>query len=147
VSRVSIVNFNGHVLLDSYVRPEARVTNFLTAVSGITPQRIKTAPTLQELKPRIAALLRDKVIVGHSIHNDFEALEYQSHPDKLVRDISLFSRYKLGGKRTKLQTLAAEHLQVAIQGADHNSVEDARAALGLYIQSKAQIDSELKFRN
>lgn len=143
---MSIVNFNGHVLLDSYVRPKERVTNFLTDVSGITPQRIKTAPTLDELKPRIAALLKDKVIVGHSIHNDFEALEYMAHPTKLVRDISLFSKYKYNGKRTKLQTLAADHLQASIQGCDHNSVEDARAALGLYIKMKQQIDNELKFK-
>lgn len=44
LARISIVNYNGHVLLDTYVNPKRKVINFLTWVSGIQPQHIKTAP-------------------------------------------------------------------------------------------------------
>jgi RNA exonuclease 4 len=37
LARVSIVNYNGHVLYDKYVRPEDSVTDYRTWVSGITP--------------------------------------------------------------------------------------------------------------
>jgi RNA exonuclease 4 len=57
-SRASIVNFNGHVLYDSYIKPEQRITNFLTPVSGITPQSLKTAPTFALEKPKVAVLDR-----------------------------------------------------------------------------------------
>ena len=41
LARVSIVNYHGHVLYDKYVRPEGKVTDFRTWVSGITPFHLK----------------------------------------------------------------------------------------------------------
>ena len=41
LARVSVVNYHGHVLYDKYVRPEGKVTDFRTWVSGITPANIK----------------------------------------------------------------------------------------------------------
>ena len=37
LARVSIVNFFGQVLLDAYVRPSGRVTDWRTKFSGIRP--------------------------------------------------------------------------------------------------------------
>ena len=140
------MNYNGHVLLDSFVKPKERVTNFLTEVSGITPQRIKFAPTLDELRTKIDQILDNKLIIGHSIHNDFQALEFTQAQQKMVRDISTFREYMYNGKKTKLQTLAQDFLKISIQGGDHNSIEDARATLALYRLKKQQIDAELKFK-
>ena len=38
--RVSIVNYNGQVLYDEYVKPEGRITNFRTWVSGVAPHHM-----------------------------------------------------------------------------------------------------------
>ena len=43
LARVSIVNYNGHVLYDEYVRPENRITNFRTWVSGVGPHHMHKA--------------------------------------------------------------------------------------------------------
>lgn len=40
LARVSLVNYNGAVLMDEYVKPQERVTDFRTAVSGITPKHL-----------------------------------------------------------------------------------------------------------
>jgi len=40
LGRVSIVNFNGHVLLDTFVKPEGKITNYRTWVSGIHPKHM-----------------------------------------------------------------------------------------------------------
>jgi hypothetical protein len=40
LARVSLVNYNGALLLDEYVKPLERVTDFRTAVSGITPKHL-----------------------------------------------------------------------------------------------------------
>ena len=64
---------------------------------------------------------------------------------KMQRDISLFSGYKLEGKKTKLKTLAKEFLDLNIQTGIHSPVEDARAALALYILKKQELDQALKF--
>lgn len=38
LARVSIVNFHGAVLLDTYVKQTQRVTDFVTRISGIRPR-------------------------------------------------------------------------------------------------------------
>lgn len=40
LARVSLVNYNGAVLMDDFVKPQERVTDFRTAVSGITPKHL-----------------------------------------------------------------------------------------------------------
>ena len=41
LARASIVNYNGHIIYDKYVRPNGRITDFRTWVSGITPAQLK----------------------------------------------------------------------------------------------------------
>ena len=53
LARVSIVNYNGHTLYDSYVRPTKKIVNYLTHVSGITYNLIKSAPTFNEIKNNV----------------------------------------------------------------------------------------------
>ena len=38
LARVTIVNYYGVTILDKYVRPIERVTDFRTEISGITPK-------------------------------------------------------------------------------------------------------------
>ena len=90
-------------------------------------------------------MLHGKVLVGHSIHNDLAALEYDTHDPKLIRDISLFTGYRYEGKPTRLKTLAYDFLSFSIQNGTHSPAEDARATMGLYILHKYHIDAELKF--
>jgi RNA exonuclease 4 len=40
LARVSLVNYNGAVLMDDFVKPQERVTDFRTSVSGITPKHL-----------------------------------------------------------------------------------------------------------
>lgn len=35
------MNYNGHVVYDKYVKPEGRVTDYRTWVSGVTPQNLR----------------------------------------------------------------------------------------------------------
>jgi len=39
--RVSIVNYNGQVLYDKYVRPEGQIVDYRTWVSGVAPHHLK----------------------------------------------------------------------------------------------------------
>ena len=40
LARISIVNFHGHCLLDSFVTPKERVTDWRTWVSGVSPHNM-----------------------------------------------------------------------------------------------------------
>lgn len=72
IARLSIVNYNGHVLFDEFFKPRGRVTNYLTWVSGCTYQNTKDAQYFSDLKPKIEKIFKDKLVVGHSLHNDFK---------------------------------------------------------------------------
>lgn len=43
LARCSLVDVNGDVLYDKFIRPEGEISNFRTHVSGITPQHMEGA--------------------------------------------------------------------------------------------------------
>ncbi|KAK9766926.1 3'-5' exonuclease, variant 3 [Basidiobolus ranarum] len=123
LARVSIVNFYGHVLLDRYVKPQERVTDFRTHVSGITPYHLKEAHEFKAAQKEVHDLIKDKVIVGHSIHNDLKAL-ILDHPKHLIRDTSVYHVYRKfsKGKTPGLKKLAQQIFNIKIQEGKHSSV-------------------------
>ena len=96
LARVSIVNYNGHVLMDKFVRPEKRIIDFRTWVSGVHPFHLKEengALPFREAKAQAHRILKDKVIVGHSLNHDFSVLDFKPDDGK-IRDLTRFTKYK-----------------------------------------------------
>ena len=56
LGRVSIVNYNGHILFDEYIRPKNRIINYLTWVSGITYDKIKDCDTFDIFREKVKML-------------------------------------------------------------------------------------------
>jgi hypothetical protein len=66
------VNNHGNVLLDLFVKPKEKVTDYRTQFSGIRPQDIKDGVSVEEASRRVHGLLEGCVVVGHAVHNDFK---------------------------------------------------------------------------
>ena len=49
LARVSLVDYHGQQLYDSYVRPQAAVTDYRTAISGITPAALKRGSRVSDV--------------------------------------------------------------------------------------------------
>lgn len=147
LARVSIVNWHGYTLLDSFVKPQEKVTDYRTWVSGIRPKDLFKAPLFQEVQTKVAELIKGKTIVGHAIHNDLKAL-LLTHPSYLIRDTSTFQPLRDLAKTTRpsLRTLVKLTLGIDIQkdGEEHSSVEDARATMAVFRTQKAAWDSMLR---
>ena len=143
LARISIVNYNGHQLYDSFVQPKEAVTDYRTFVSGITPQLLRSARTFEAVQADVAKLLDGKILVGHAIKNDLEAL-LLSHSKRDIRDTSRHPafRQRAGGKTPSLKKLAREVLGIDIQGGEHSSLEDARATMLLFRREKAGFEKE-----
>ncbi|CAK9045736.1 RNA exonuclease 4 [Durusdinium trenchii] len=142
LARVSIVDSEGKVLLDKYVRPKERVTDFRTPITGITGSSLFREGVISEDEAReLAAKAMDgKIVVGHSLQNDFQAL-LLSHPHVLIRDTSVYRPLRPPGqkKTPSLRKLAEYWLQEKIQEGTHDSIQDAKTALRLYmLKSKAR---------
>ncbi|NXN94979.1 I20L2 protein, partial [Rhinopomastus cyanomelas] len=138
LARCSIVGYDGQVLYDRFVRPEAPVVDFRTRWSGIRRHHMASAVPFASAQRQILRILSGKVVVGHSIHNDFKALKY-FHPKALTRDTSRISLLNQRGgfpegvavslKRLTKQLL---HRDIQVGNSGHSSVEDAQATMDLY---------------
>ncbi|KAF4635940.1 hypothetical protein G7Y89_g2147 [Cudoniella acicularis] len=143
LARVSVVNFHGTQVYDSFVRPKEFVTDWRTHVSGVAPKHMTAAREFEEVQETIATILKDRVIVGHAVRNDLDAMML-GHPKRDIRDTSKFSGFRKysAGKTPSLKKLAKEVLGVEIQGGEHSSIEDARAAMLLFRRRKSAFDIE-----
>ncbi|KAL1750971.1 ribonuclease H-like domain-containing protein [Schizophyllum commune] len=133
LARVSLVNFHGAVLLDVFVRQRERVTDYRTHVSGVREKDMLGARPFEEVQKQVAELLQDKILVGHAVHNDLQAL-LLSHPRAQTRDTQFFAgKLKLvRSSRIALRALVQQELGMAIQAGEHSSVTDARATMAVF---------------
>lgn len=143
LARVSVVDYDGEQIYDSFVKQREQVTDWRTHVSGIAPKHMIHARSFREVQTDIAQLFEGRVVVGHSVRNDLAAL-LLSHPRRDIRDTSMYAPYKAvaGGGTPKLKILAAHFLGLEIQGAAHSSVEDARATMMLFRRDKDGFERE-----
>ncbi|TFY78745.1 hypothetical protein EWM64_g5267 [Hericium alpestre] len=133
LARVSVINYHGAVLCDIFVRQKEQVTDWRTKWSGIRERDMVNAKTFEEVQATVAAILKDRVLVGHAIQNDLRAL-LLSHPWGELRDTQVLS-HKHGQSKTKrpaLRNLVKDMLGVVIQQGEHSSVIDARATMAVY---------------
>jgi RNA exonuclease 4 len=150
LARVSLVDWDGRTLLDTYVQVPIKVTDYRTAVSGVKPKHIKntTAMDVATCRTTVSNIIKDKIVVGHALHNDFDALMLQ-HPKTHVRDTAKYRPFQRlsgsggggkgggGGQKwrpRKLRDLVLEHCNIVIQqtGQSHDSVDDAKATMSLF---------------
>jgi len=68
-----VVNNDGGVLIDQYVQPQEKITDYRTFVSGIEPKHLKDgAVSLSEAQKMVAQILTGRILVGHSVHHDLQ---------------------------------------------------------------------------
>ncbi|KAK4202822.1 ribonuclease H-like domain-containing protein [Triangularia verruculosa] len=143
LARVSITDFHGTQVYDSYVLQREKVTDWRTAVSGIAPKHMRDARSFSDVQSKVAELLKGRIVVGHDVKHDLRCLELD-HPAKMIRDTAKFSGFKKYGNGPKpaLRVLAKELLGLEIQTGQHSSIEDARVAMLLFRKHKPAFDME-----
>lgn len=144
LARVSMVNFHGNVILDKFVRPRETVTDWRTWVSGIKPEHMKDAVSFKVVQKEVAKILENRILVGHAVKHDLEALML-SHPRSKIVDTSRYLPFRqqfAKGKSPSLKKLAKEILKVEIQDGQHSSIEDAKATMLIYKSVKKEFDQE-----
>jgi RNA exonuclease 4 len=149
LARVSLVDWNGNTLLDTFVQVPQRVTDFRTHVSGVRPSDItykdstpsQTLLDVTTCRKKVGQLLEGKIVIGHALQNDFRALMLH-HPKERIRDTARYpplmkARGKNGGKLRprKLRDLVYEYvmgMEIQKKGQAHSSVEDAIGVMEVY---------------
>lgn len=150
LARVSVVNYHGQQLYDSYVLPPANVTvgDYRTPYSGIHPHHLHPnsgARSFADVQNSISTLLQNRILVGHALSNDLRVL-ILNHPKRDLRDTSRYAKFRVEskGKPPALRHLAKSELGLRIQTGEHSSLEDARAAMGLFRKEKVGFEEEVR---
>ncbi|XP_036185097.1 RNA exonuclease 4 isoform X3 [Myotis myotis] len=99
------------------------------------------------VQKEVAEMLRGRILVGHSLHNDLKVL-FLDHPRKKVRDTQKYKPFKrqVQSGRPSLKLLAERILGVRVQQAEHCSIQDAQAAMRLYITVKKEWERAVQDR-
>jgi len=156
LARLSIINWDNQLVLDTYVRVQEEVTDYRTFVSGIKREDIESASamSLEEVQYVASQILRGKILIGHGLHNDLKVIGI-THPWCDIRDTTTYEPYmretliRKGEspvlRPRKLRDLAWEKLgeQIQVMGTAHSPIEDAIATMKLYKEVRAKWEMSL----
>lgn len=156
LARVSIVNWDGDILLDTYVKVSEPVTDLRSDISGIMENHIDgSLPNTMDFDAvvqRVQNLILGKILIGHGLKNDLRVLNI-SHPWQDTRDTTKYEPFMKKDANNvliprKLKDLSLEKLRVKIQeeGKPHCSVSDAVAAMHLYQIASKQWEKVIEYK-
>ncbi|KAK0255612.1 hypothetical protein LTS09_009281 [Friedmanniomyces endolithicus] len=138
LTRVSLIDWDGKVILDELVKPENAITDYLTPYSGITPAMLQNVTTsLSGIQKKLLDIFTPQtILVGHSLNSDLNALQL-THP--FIIDTALLFPHPRGPPlKSSLKWLAQKYISREIQkghgSTGHDSIEDAKACLDLVKQ-------------
>lgn len=141
LARVSVVRGSGPLkfvpCIDDHIQTLEPVYDYLTQYSGIQPGDLHASKSMHYLTTLRRAYIKlrfliDKgcIFIGHGLKKDMRMINIVIPPENLVDTVDLF--HLKPQRRLSLKFLAAYFLGEDVQVKEHDSIEDACAAIKLF---------------
>jgi interferon-stimulated gene protein len=130
-THVAIVAEDGTVLFNMYFKVPKTIAMSKEKQKHLKGKRLFDYPMW---KPTIESMIKDKIIVGHDLGHDFQALGIQMRNYDTIdtSEIKEYMNKKIEYRKRSLRNLARNFLKKTIQtSTSHNALEDAQTALQL----------------
>lgn len=132
-TRLSLVDENYNVILDTYIKPKTPIKDYLTRYSGVTKAILDPVTVeIEDVRKMFRKLIpRNAILCGQSLNNDFNALKI-FHPYVIDTSV-IFNNSGTRCVKVGLKSLTMQYLGEDIQSSSkgHCSVEDATATMKL----------------
>ena len=90
ITEICIVRMNENTILDKFVslvNPQVRITNFITGLTGIDVDMVRTAPLFEEIAAKIVEITEDAVFVAHNVTFDYTVLRQKLCTVRLAKKL------------------------------------------------------------
>ncbi|GAC41688.1 exonuclease domain-containing protein [Paenibacillus popilliae] len=136
LSAIKVRNNEVIDIFQSLVKPEHRIGDFITNLTGITNEMVKDAPKIENALPNFLRFIGDDVVVIHNAHFDVNfiydfSLTITGTPfsNNFVDTLRLSRKLFPELKNHRLKTLA-DYFELTLP--NHRSLDDCKAAIELY---------------
>lgn len=139
ITEIAIFIHDGFEITDSFtslINPECFIPGFITSLTGIDNEMVKTAPKFYEVARKIVEITQDKVFVAHNVSFDYRFIQEEfkrlgyDYQRKTMCTVRLGRKFLPGYKSYSLGKLCNE-LGILINGR-HRAAGDALATVKLF---------------
>lgn len=153
ITEIAIYIHDGFKITDSFstlVNPECYISDFITRLTGINNEMVKSAPRFYEVAKKIVEITHGKIFVAHNVSFDYKFIQEEFNQlgfdfqRKTMCTVKMGRKYIPGHKSYSLGNICGE-LGISISGR-HRAAGDALATVKLFeiiMDKKAQSEAKL----
>lgn len=140
-TQVSIVDYNNNIIYETYVTPRGSPKSLIVK-RGVARVANISKP-YEIVREEIKEILKDKIIIGHDLSNEFRAFRLNESDYKTI-DTAVLPIFKIITLKPRtLKSLTKEVLDRDIQTGKHSATEDAIATMDIVKKYKSYLNLDV----
>ena len=139
ITEIAIFIYDGFDIVDSFsslINPECYIPDFITRLTGIDNEMVRSAPRFYEVARKVVEMTEDKVFVAHNVSFDYKFIQEEfsrlgyDYQRKTMCTVRMGRKYIPGYKSYSLGKICDE-LGIQVNGR-HRAAGDALATVKLF---------------
>ncbi len=139
ITEIAIFIHDGFKIVDSFsslINPECYIPDFITRLTGIDNEMVRSAPRFYEVARKVVEMTSDTIFVAHNVSFDYKFIQEEfnrlgyDYQRKTMCTVKMGRKYLPGYRSYSLGKLCGE-LGISINGR-HRAAGDALATVKLF---------------